>query len=822
MAISDRINEMYTHVGDVYDTITNVDLPTNKNIQNIPSTMRSSYLEIMNNGIDKIWNNWEKVTGEGETLTLNSTEEAPMKTNLKGNTSQETTTGKNLIGLLFVTPPTKVAGANFDYSLNSFTLQGTTTSTWAIINLNYNYKIQTGKTYTMSANVTGTNPKMQISAIGYDTGRNELFRFRINQSNNYSQTLTTNFSNPIEVCTFVIEGLENGGTYNLSATDIQIEESATKTSFEPYTGGQASPNPQYPQDIHVVSGDNSIKVEGKNLFDKDNAILINGYAGTTTIGKDNNMRSIYVACKPNTTYTISKMLSARFKVSLTNTNVAPAIGTTITSSEQHNNYTSITITTGNDTTYIVVWYYYATADTSTEQEIRNSIQIEVGSTATTTYEAYKGASYPISLGVENLFDKDNANVLDGMFINASAGNIGSNANATSIYIPINPNTTYCVSKTKGNRFAIGYSSTTPAVNVSLTNIVDDRTKTSLTSTSASDSKYLVIYISLSDTETYENIISTLQVEYGSKTNSYTPFGTTPIELCKIGDYQDSIKKSTGKNLIGLGTQLNGYVDQSTLKFQTNPSSIGYYFETSKLPNTITISAVNSNRANVCYFSEIPAYQSVCALRSASNDNPRTITVDKTYPYMHIQFSYNEPNVVNIMLNEGSTALPYEPYGKVWYVNKQIGKYTITGQESATQYYWSSEINGIKFVLDDAIKTVANVPTYCNRFNQWYSGTTANNYVRLNRTTSYLGFWFGNITIEGVNSISTFKSYATNNQVLLYYPLETPTYTEITDSTLISQLEALNGAKSYTTQTNISQVNNDKPFILDATALKQLT
>ena len=72
------------------------DNPTYKNIENIPSTMRNSYLEIMNNGTDKIWNNWEKVTGEGETLTLNSTEEAPMKINLKGNTSQETTTGKNL------------------------------------------------------------------------------------------------------------------------------------------------------------------------------------------------------------------------------------------------------------------------------------------------------------------------------------------------------------------------------------------------------------------------------------------------------------------------------------------------------------------------------------------------------------------------------------------------------------------------------------------------------------------------------------------------------------------------------------------------------
>ena len=94
-------------------------------------------------------------------------------------------------------------------------------------------------------------------------------------------------------------------------------------------------------------------------------------------------------------------------------------------------------------------------------------------------------------------------------------------------------------------------------------------------------------------------------------------------------------------------------------------------------------------------------------------------------------------------------------------------------------------------------------------------------MRLNRTTasSYIGFWFGNITIEGVNSIVTFKSYATNNQVLLYYPLATPTTTEITDSTLISQLEAIK--MSYDEQTNITQTNADLPFILDITALKEI-
>ena len=54
--------------------------------------------------------------------------------------------------------------------------------------------------------------------------------------------------------------------------------------------------------------------------------------------------------------------------------------------------------------------------------------------------------------------------------------------------------------------------------------------------------------------------------------------------------------------------------------------------------------------------------------------------------------------------------------------------------------------------------------------------------------------------------------------ILYGILSEPRDIEITDPTLISQLEALKTAMSYTEQTNISQINDDIPFILKVTAL----
>ena len=49
-------------------------------------------------------------------------------------------------------------------------------------------------------------------------------------------------------------------------SNIQIEEGTTAHSYEPYTGGQPSPNPDYPQEVKGVSEING-KIVGKNLFD---------------------------------------------------------------------------------------------------------------------------------------------------------------------------------------------------------------------------------------------------------------------------------------------------------------------------------------------------------------------------------------------------------------------------------------------------------------------------------------------------------------------------------------------------------------------------
>ena len=86
------------------------------------------------------------------------------------------------------------------------------------------------------------------------------------------------------------------GFHNEYLDILQIEEGSTPTNFEPYTGGEASPSSDYPQEVEVVEG-------YENLFDKtattDNSyILSNGSIGS----EDGICMSDYISVIPNQVY----------------------------------------------------------------------------------------------------------------------------------------------------------------------------------------------------------------------------------------------------------------------------------------------------------------------------------------------------------------------------------------------------------------------------------------------------------------------------------------------------------------------------------------
>lgn len=163
-----------------------------------------------------------------------------------------------------------------------------------------------------------------------------------------------------------------------------------------------------PADLTGFTGITLTK-NGKNLLDKNN--VVTGYITSTGFSSGNtNSRTFYCKIKPNTTYTVSHTLSARFSIATAIT--APLNGEMFTNRQTNNNAEVLTITSGNSDNYLWVFCYLNGTDTKTYDEIANSIMTEIGETAT-TYEPYKAMTYPVSFGT-TITDGAEINLLDGL------------------------------------------------------------------------------------------------------------------------------------------------------------------------------------------------------------------------------------------------------------------------------------------------------------------------------------------------------------------------------------------------------------------------
>lgn len=128
--------------------------------------------------------------------------------------------------------------------------------------------------------------------------------------------------------------------------------------------------------------------KGKNLFDKNNVNMLSAATSGDTgkIVTNNNMRLIYISCKPNTIYTSQKIQGQNNNLSYTKE--LPQIGTEFYGRVLNQTGTTCTITTGADAKYLVLVILNTEAESSlTLQQVLNSIQIEQGSAAT-SYEPY--------------------------------------------------------------------------------------------------------------------------------------------------------------------------------------------------------------------------------------------------------------------------------------------------------------------------------------------------------------------------------------------------------------------------------------------------
>ena len=305
-------------------------------------------------------------------------------------------------------------------------------------------------------------------------------------------------------------------------------------------------------------------------------------------------------------------------------------------------------------------------------------------------------TYNIDLPVENLFDKANISWVRNNNADYSLATDNSNTRIrTMTPIKLIGGKTYTLS---------GYPSSVSINSIKFYANLGDTTTVSTVNTSTftvpTNATYVIFQFSGTGFTSATNTLmanANIMLEKGSKANSYTPFGTTPIELCKIGNYQDYFYKDSGK----------------------------------------------------------------------------------------------------------------------WYLHKEIGKVVLNGSEN-WQYY-----NGIQYITSISDYKLSGLICLCSHYiaqqNVSISGDMIDKHIAFRNTVNNPNLYIKDSTYT---DSTTFKTWLSTHNTSVYYVLETPTTTEITDTTLINQLEELYIAKSKENQTNISQINNDLGFIISASALKK--
>ena len=134
---------------------------------------------------------------------------------------------------------------------------------------------------------------------------------------------------------------------------IQLESGSTATTWTPYSN-------ECP-----ITGWTGCEVQrtGKNLFDKAHANIFDGYftGSGGELYKGPNFKTLYIPCKPNTTYTMQKMTSYTFAYGWTNGDLSES--PTINCDGVISQGNTRTITTGADAVYLCAYVYNAARDT---------------------------------------------------------------------------------------------------------------------------------------------------------------------------------------------------------------------------------------------------------------------------------------------------------------------------------------------------------------------------------------------------------------------------------------------------------------------------
>jgi hypothetical protein len=306
-----------------------------------------------------------------------------------GNTEQTQYSGKNLLNIAdtqYTWNDISVEISNGIITLNGTPSTNTTNRNFA------SYTATEDGTYTLLPFKSSTNNNIRLLySINGDSQQNSDNNPNINLTTGDVLSINFRVSTTDSISSFVLKPMLYKGTET--------------TDYEPYVGGVPSPNPDYPQDIHVVTGDNTIGVTGKNVLRDDRESIttrgvtftVNSDGSITAVGTSTSEFDLYVTLVGPVYLDQSKQYFLSGSPSTSSSTTYRLMGKV---TKQDNTYQYIADNTGNG-----VQLPSSAKTISVYINIKNGISInttfypmvEEGTTKT-SYEPYTHTDYPINLG----------------------------------------------------------------------------------------------------------------------------------------------------------------------------------------------------------------------------------------------------------------------------------------------------------------------------------------------------------------------------------------------------------------------------------------
>jgi len=522
------------------------------------------------------------VSGEGSAIVLEDTGEAPFsKLDLKGNATQTTYSGKNLLPMINTTRT--INGVTFTPRADgSIALSGTASAqTNYPINVDSasvtrNIHLSAG-TYTVSWGSNPASSGMFVQAYYTVDGGSGL----------YSTGTFTVSGTQATLGAYI--RVNNGINTNGTVIYPMLESGSTATAYEPYVGGTASPNPDYPQAVNTVTGEQTVKIadgDQKNIADPQTFIdwanrtyglcVLYGWgsdanrpAHTSYDGRNNVVRfaadtlyskrdlmsnptyleSLVIFSgifKENTQYTIS------FDFAKTNTSTASNLRMNYTDGTFNalnvsaiDGWTHLSVYSPAGKTIKNISMTYSSGTTYLDLD---TLQIEEGTQAS-SYEPFISQTLPVNLGKNLLPITATSTTINGTtFTVNSDGSITvsgtpsaqANLAISNLVITPNDNLTISTDNIVTGASVVVKKTTNGTVTYPSVLYAPARKEFTLDSGSTYEQFMLRIATTFTGTATFK-----FQLEKGSTVTSYAPY-FTPYELCKIGNYQDRIYKTDGK------------------------------------------------------------------------------------------------------------------------------------------------------------------------------------------------------------------------------------------------------------------------------------